>query len=154
MTTPKRSRFRRIVKLAGLVVSVLILVVWALSLKWGLVWIPSQHRGAAVAGGLISILHSPGGPPRPTGWSVMYMTPKERTWGHWGLAWPRTFEHPMIVHREHYVPLWLPLIFTAIPTACLFWLDHRRVPPGHCQRCGYSLTGNTSGICPECGIKK
>jgi hypothetical protein len=25
------------------------------------------------------------------------------------------------------------------------------IPPGHCQTCGYSLTGNTSGICPECG---
>ena len=23
--------------------------------------------------------------------------------------------------------------------------------PGHCQRCGYDLTGNESGICPECG---
>lgn len=23
--------------------------------------------------------------------------------------------------------------------------------PGHCQACGYSLTGNTSGVCPECG---
>lgn len=24
-------------------------------------------------------------------------------------------------------------------------------PAGACQKCGYSLTGNTSGICPECG---
>ena len=24
-------------------------------------------------------------------------------------------------------------------------------PAGHCQRCGYNLTGNLSGICPECG---
>ncbi len=24
-------------------------------------------------------------------------------------------------------------------------------PPGHCPRCGYDLTGNTSGRCPECG---
>lgn len=23
--------------------------------------------------------------------------------------------------------------------------------PGHCRSCGYNLTGNTSGICPECG---
>lgn len=29
-------------------------------------------------------------------------------------------------------------------------------PVGHCQTCGYNLTGNTSGTCPECGtiIKK
>ncbi len=24
-------------------------------------------------------------------------------------------------------------------------------PAGHCQTCGYNLTGNVSGICPECG---
>ncbi|MFQ5807377.1 MAG: hypothetical protein ACE5I3_13095 [Phycisphaerae bacterium] len=27
----------------------------------------------------------------------------------------------------------------------------RRIPPGHCQKCGYDLTGNVSGKCPECG---
>jgi hypothetical protein len=28
---------------------------------------------------------------------------------------------------------------------------HRRRRPGHCVQCGYNLTGNTSGRCPECG---
>ncbi len=28
-----------------------------------------------------------------------------------------------------------------------------RYPPGHCQTCGYNLTGNVSGICPECGTR-
>jgi hypothetical protein len=23
--------------------------------------------------------------------------------------------------------------------------------PGHCPHCGYDLTGNVSGVCPECG---
>ena len=26
-------------------------------------------------------------------------------------------------------------------------------PPGHCQKCGYDLTGNVSGVCPECGTE-
>jgi hypothetical protein len=31
-----------------------------------------------------------------------------------------------------------------------FWRD-RRPPPHCCQGCGYDLTGNVSGRCPECG---
>jgi hypothetical protein len=48
------------------------------------------------------------------------------------------------------VPLWMPLLLAAGATALLFWRSRRRYP-GYCVRCGYSLTGNTSGVCPECG---
>lgn len=27
----------------------------------------------------------------------------------------------------------------------------KRIAQGYCQNCGYDLTGNVSGICPECG---
>jgi hypothetical protein len=27
----------------------------------------------------------------------------------------------------------------------------RKKPPNQCIKCGYNLTGNISGICPECG---
>ena len=26
-----------------------------------------------------------------------------------------------------------------------------RYPAGHCRSCGYNLTANTTGVCPECG---
>jgi hypothetical protein len=26
-------------------------------------------------------------------------------------------------------------------------------PHGRCRKCGYNLTGNMSGICPECGTR-
>ena len=47
-------------------------------------------------------------------------------------------------------PLWLPLLVAVISTAFLWYRD-RRPRPGHCQKCGYDLTGNISGRCPECG---
>lgn len=50
-------------------------------------------------------------------------------------------------------PLWIPFLLTATPTAFLLWRDRRRIPPGHCLKCGYNLKGNVSGVCPECGTK-
>lgn len=53
--------------------------------------------------------------------------------------------------------LWVVL---AVGYAVLFWgitsVMRSAVPtrrPGHCTRCGYNLTGNVSGRCPECGTK-
>lgn len=51
-----------------------------------------------------------------------------------------------------YFPLLLPTLIALLATAALFLLDRRRIPPGHC-RCGYNLTGNTTGRCPECGTE-
>jgi hypothetical protein len=49
------------------------------------------------------------------------------------------------------VPFWLPFLLCAIPALYVFWKDARRPLPGHCTACGYNLTGNVSGVCPECG---
>jgi hypothetical protein len=50
------------------------------------------------------------------------------------------------------MPLWIPFILVAVPTAILWWHDRRRhFRAGRCRRCGYDLTGNVSGRCPECG---
>jgi hypothetical protein len=62
----------------------------------------------------------------PTGWCH---------WPDWGVT----------------IPLWLLFSAFAAPTAYLWWRDRRRIPAGHCQRCGYNLTANVSGRCPECG---
>lgn len=34
---------------------------------------------------------------------------------------------------------------------CFPRLERWAIPAGHCTTCGYNLTGNTSGVCPECG---
>ena len=49
-----------------------------------------------------------------------------------------------------YLPCWWLALMIGIPTAYLWWRD-RRPPRGHCAECGYDLTRNVSGVCPECG---
>lgn len=49
------------------------------------------------------------------------------------------------------VPLWIPFVLTGLPAAYLLWRNRRSIPPNHCCTCGYDLTGNVSGVCPECG---
>jgi hypothetical protein len=50
------------------------------------------------------------------------------------------------------VPLWPTVLVLGAVSALLWILDHRRISPGHCGKCGYDLTGNVSGRCPECGV--
>ena len=51
------------------------------------------------------------------------------------------------------VPYWFGIIvFAALPTILTSRLVRsRRRLPGSCKHCGYNLTGNVSGVCPECG---
>ena len=51
------------------------------------------------------------------------------------------------------LPLWVLFAATAIPGAVLWWLEGRRAAPNRCRSCRYDLTGNVSGVCPECGTK-
>ncbi len=49
-------------------------------------------------------------------------------------------------------PVWA--LGMAVCSVFLMWLSRRwsRMPSGHfCRSCGYDLTGNVSGVCPECG---
>ena len=53
-------------------------------------------------------------------------------------------------------PLWLPLAMCVVLPVAQFarhFLRRRRRPPGTCSQCGYNLTGNSSGTCPECGTR-
>ena len=55
------------------------------------------------------------------------------------------------------VPLYVPLILSCIyPTIAFIrgpYLRHRRCKKCLCLNCAYNLTGNISGVCPECGEK-
>jgi hypothetical protein len=48
-------------------------------------------------------------------------------------------------------------VLTVLPAAIMIWFGAFFSRPeflhdrDHCRKCGYCLTGNTSGTCPECG---
>lgn len=54
------------------------------------------------------------------------------------------------------VPCWFVLFAFLVVSAwsVVRWKRRRRKRlAGGCRRCGYNLTGNVSGVCPECGEK-
>ena len=56
---------------------------------------------------------------------------------------------------RYFIPLWMPFIlFATYPTIVFIrgpLRRYRRRRKGLCVKCGYNLTGNTTGICSECG---
>ena len=65
-------------------------------------------------------------------------------------VWPR--HHTTVI-----VPFWFLCYLAAILPALWLWRyrrDRRLRNDGmpHCAKCDYNLTGNVSGICPECGV--
>jgi len=53
-----------------------------------------------------------------------------------------------------FIPILLALLFSSYPTVLFIrgpLRRHRRRRRGECIGCGYDLTGNESGVCPECG---
>jgi len=78
----------------------------------------------------------------------------ENTWQTWLSFGMQRSSRPYSMLLFVRIPLWLPITLTAIPpTMMLTRLRRRRKrrKVGHCLACGYNLTGNVSGICPECG---
>ena len=104
------------------------------------------------------------------GWSVYWTGPPLnpelgtrddtiRTW----LPWTEmevtgsTTDPDYVALQRWGIPLWMPGVILVSLAGWLIWRhwsQRRRFPAHHCQKCGYSLTGNISGICPECGTPR
>jgi hypothetical protein len=144
-----RSRFRRIAKWTGTSMLAAILALYMLNTGW---LVESNTRQLAVFGSYGGIestwaLTNSVGHWRSPGMRLMPNWPGVA--GCWRYsALPRYSTTPCFATLS--IPLWLPLALVGTPTAWL-WLRDRRSKPGHCQRCGYDLTGNISHVCPECG---
>jgi len=85
-------------------------------------------------------------PQRPSGWVIERPSGAIRfLFNAFPVLWgPNTY-------WRGWVPLWSPLLLLAAGGLAAAWLARARVRPGLCGRCGYNLTGNVSGRCPECG---
>jgi len=133
-------------------VAIVLLVIWMVSLATFGICFASRGlvAGTCRQGVTVCFLNNP-----PLTWSI-FNDPKIETDtvgndfvvdtdGYW--QWPRTFI--IWSSRVIQIPHWLPnLIVWSL--FLILWLCRRRYPIGHCQSCGYDLTGNESGKCPEC----
>ena len=161
----------RILKWAGLLLLLPIAVAWVVSQFYRCDFdrtVRTCRRPAVAAGHSVSVRLLSGG--LWFGWNTgAYSVPRKTTWTveryyRWQgytqmwlpslergttlvLGWSST---PLSVWHVG-LPLWIPFLVIAIPTAFLWWSDRRRIPLHSCKGCGYDLTGNMSGMCPECG---
>ena len=161
-------RLRRVLKWAGLVVCVLIVASWCVSVIWAVAYVRgfSSFHGREFSGREFSEIESmlaimsgaaevwlvpaPSPPPGDVvvdGFARWVVQRRRQRLS--GMRWlPTWYESPRLMCVI--IPLWMPLAAVGVPTAIL-WRRDRRPPKGHCQTCGYDLTGNVSGVCPECG---
>ncbi len=161
MKKPKwRQHLRGTCKWGGVTLCVLISGLWIYSAFRAIVWARHYPDGSTtmmiIAGGTVT--NETGIPPIlsismagpiasiTSEWTIMPIDPP--VW--YGIAPPIMLG----AHGFHIFRLWIPLIIIAPPTISLFCYDtrtRRRKRLGQCITCGYDLTGNQSGTCPECG---
>jgi hypothetical protein len=146
----RRSRLRRWLKWSGVAICLAMAAAWGISLPLAACYLIGSDAGDRAAVGIILA----------DGCLDCWLSPFSRRGEHTFSVDPKPWRAPYWSPRlgdmdpsGKYVllPLWIPFLLVAIPTGIIFWRDRRRIPPGHCLRCGYSLTGNKSGVCPECG---
>jgi hypothetical protein len=142
------SRIRRIAKWTGLVLCVLVVVAWGVSVKWEI----ELDRSDSVPRYTYGLISGRIALERYDWISLSRGLQVYPTYARdFGLCLP-IISWPADQRELAYavIPLWIPFVLLAVPTAFL-WHRDRRPPRGHCRRCGYNLKGNLSGTCPECG---
>jgi hypothetical protein len=97
-----------------------------------------------------------------TTWPTNTPTWKTPTKAYFNFIWPPSFTGPSsfqtggIDGRGHWLEKShteiVPLFFAfLLPPLFLLLLRSKSALAGKCGRCEYDLTGNVSGVCPECG---
>jgi len=85
-----------------------------------------------------------------------FSTRSPAAWNWRTALWPKHHYYdgrPASGEKDHVsIPLWMPLLALALASWLSFLIAkklRRRI--GCCKKCGYNLTGNTTGVCSECG---
>lgn len=78
----------------------------------------------------------------------------------WSLSQYPSYARAMSKNGSLHTYVYSSLNFAMYPSVLLllvatpfFRLGYTRTRAGHCVKCDYDLTGNTSGVCPECGTE-
>jgi hypothetical protein len=130
------SRLRRIAKSTGLTVTFLIVCIWLSSYRFGMGHL-SVDWSIAVCNGAI-LLDCDNATTTPADWYVFPLAG-------WSSLWWFDLNGPAFI-----LPLWPFALLFGVPSAYVWYRDRCSIPEGHCG-CGYDLTGNVTGSCPECG---
>ena len=139
----QRLRPRWILKWLGLLVCALLVTGWIVSIRYLI-----RHDSRSV-----EFILSSG--------CAQFTTPNPLTCGGWAVHrksfdevrfWGETYKVTVggRVLRSATVPLWIPFLPVAVATV-LLWRRKQFPKTAECSNCGYNLTGNVSGVCPECG---
>lgn len=148
-----RRRPQRFLKWVGLLSCVLLVAAFAVSGRWHIGYM--VQRGPFVAQvaldeGFLRIYWWSDVPlgQVPTGWDVYDL----QTWRFDSRLLPFLSDQIGSASLDNVgVPLYL-LFLGLVGGTVLCWRADRPTPAvGICPRCGYDLTGNVSGRCPECG---
>ena len=155
------SRRLRVCKWVGTVGCVLIagaFLACVVGCRIAYVWeTEGQLCSLALSGGCINFIQNYGKDwAEASGWNLEYCPPISSSVS--DFRWlPGIRQHFYLEGGKHttsmYLPLWIPFLLLLMPTPLLWWRDRRKRIPGFCRRCDYDLTGNTSGVCPECGLE-
>jgi len=131
----RRLRWVRLLGVMSLALSLASALLFWLSLPYRFTYL-TRHGGLLVISGTIGIARQG---IHPYGFHVAANTPEV----HWAPSCNSLF----IV-----IPLWIPFL-VGLASFGIIWGIIRRRTGTLCDRCGYDLTGNVSGVCPECGTK-
>ncbi len=153
-----RPRVRTLLLSAGAAVWLLLVAAWGITLRWPVSHDLQTGQRVSAVGitygevWLLRIQPLPSSPNIHT--TVQYALPAGGAAArNYGLVLPTCNKGPVGPYSTFHVsvPIWLLLLAIGLPT-CALYFRRRRRRPGHCVQCDYDLTGNVTGVCPECGL--